>query len=236
MRSHMDRSIERYVAGRMSEAEQREFLRQTARDAGLRRMLRAEQTIAGAVANDRASIAAAASEPSPSLLATLAATHPEGITAVGDGAVASTVPSGVGLMGALKILGGLTATLVTVVGIVMLVRTIRTDDVVPSAPVPMHSTAPAPQPTSTTNADLRDRQAAAGETTDATQRTFRPAAQRIRATMQRREAIPGNASAIVPQSSAATADSAAAHHVARPRPTEFQEDTLRLRMEVKEKK
>lgn len=230
MRSHMDRSIERYVAGRMSEAEQREFLRRAAGDANLRRMLRAEQAIVGAVANDRASIAAAASEPAPALLAKLAATRSEGVVALGDGATASAVASGGGLMGILKVLGGLTTTLVVVVGIVMLVRTFRTDDPTGSAPIPAQRTAPAPHPG---NSGMQVQQAAPAETAEP---AARPAAQKVRSTTQRREAIPGNVSSIAPPSTPTASEGTAAHTATRPRPAEFQEDTLRLRLEVKEKK
>lgn len=69
-----DRQIERYVDGLMSPAEEREFLRLTEQDAGLRRLLEAEQAIVSGTRKERLRMPNATAEPGTALLAKLAAT------------------------------------------------------------------------------------------------------------------------------------------------------------------
>lgn len=96
MRRNKERSIERYINGRMGPAEQREFLKQAEHDPSIKRMLKAEQVIGSAVARDRAALPLIAVEPGAGLLTKLAATKPAG---VGSAAGAGSSAAGSGTAG-----------------------------------------------------------------------------------------------------------------------------------------
>lgn len=112
MRSQRDRAIERFAAGRMSASEQEEFLRQAMNDPATGRLVKAEEAITRGVASDRAALPSAPAEPTPRLLAALAASKaPQPVAAGASGSV------GAGLSAAWMWKG----LMVTVLGIVALV-------------------------------------------------------------------------------------------------------------------
>jgi hypothetical protein len=71
-----DTIVNRYVNGRMSPAEEEEFLRMAGNDPQLRHLVRAERIVRGSALRWRESIAGTAGDPPPALMARLAATAP----------------------------------------------------------------------------------------------------------------------------------------------------------------
>ena len=96
MRSNNERLIDRYIAGRMSPAEEKQFLARAEADPALRRLLKTEQVIGRAIQKDLAAIPLAATEPSPLILAKLAASNPAAIAGAAANATASSGSSFIG--------------------------------------------------------------------------------------------------------------------------------------------
>jgi hypothetical protein len=131
MRSNKERLIERYISGRMGQAEQREFLARAEHDPALRRMLKAEQVIGSAIAHDRAAIPLVGMEPGAKVLAKLAATNPAGVgAATGTAATAGagSAVAGSSLLGTMfaKIVLGVVGIVGVAVGTFMIAPALRT--------------------------------------------------------------------------------------------------------------
>lgn len=146
MMNEHNRQIERYVDGQMSPTEQQEFLKLTERDAGLRRLLEAEQAIVSGARKDRLKMPGVASEPGAALLAKLAATPAATGAAVAAGTSGFTLLNTTILPWAIAAVGTLGIVLGAFV-IAPLTTPQQPEMDVPSAPsLPAAPRAEAPQP------------------------------------------------------------------------------------------
>lgn len=98
-RSNTDRTIERYINGRMGPAERREFLKRAETEPAIQRMLQAEQVIGSAIARDLAAIPILATEPGTDILAKLGAASPAAMAGMEGGAESVAAGSAAGAEG-----------------------------------------------------------------------------------------------------------------------------------------